>query len=89
MGRHAKPKPDPELPDDVDPADALLLEPYLRRRQPPLRGRRTHQPVGGGAMHVRSTEQRILLRWNDFEYEVVGIADNLTEAQQWAAGANG
>ncbi|MBY8884801.1 DUF6087 family protein [Streptomyces sp. PTM05] len=77
MGKHNRPRVTP----GVDPADPLA--PYLARRQPPDGRVRIHEPVGGGARHVRPGERRWLKRWDGFAYVPAGIADNLKAAQEW------
>ncbi|MFC1407384.1 MULTISPECIES: DUF6087 family protein [Streptacidiphilus] len=87
MGKHSRPDPrnESELPDDVDPADEALLYPYIRRRRPPLAGRRIHHPINGGASHVRPDEARLLLEWDGFAYQPGGVAVSLAEAHKWAS----
>ncbi|MEO3976838.1 DUF6087 family protein [Streptomyces sp. CAU 1734] len=81
MGRHARPGP-PDQPPRLTPGDPLTLY-YLRRRAPENVYHR-HRPAGGGGVHVRPQEPRILDSWDGFRYLPIGIAPDLDAARTWA-----
>ncbi|MET8945369.1 DUF6087 family protein [Streptomyces sp. NPDC004542] len=59
------------------------LSAYSKRRRPPMDIFRRHRPFHGGAGHLRPDGPRVLEEWDDFAYQVVGTAPNLTAAQEW------
>lgn len=84
MGKHSRPGPSNQpsraipRPDTDDP-----LAPYNKRRRPPMDIYRRHRSVHGGAGHLRPDELRVLEEWDDFAYQVVGTAPDLSAAQEW------
>ncbi|MCZ9342587.1 DUF6087 family protein, partial [Streptomyces sp. TRM76130] len=65
----------------VDAADPLAA--YNKRRQPPMDVYRRHQPVHGGAGHLRPDEPRVLEEWTGFAYVPIGMVTGLAAAQEW------
>jgi hypothetical protein len=90
MGKHSRTGPPPpgEGPRRaarLDPDDPDALDPYLKRRRPPLDGPRIHRALHGGASHLHPEQPRALLAWDGFAYQPAGTAPDLAAARAWVA----
>ena len=91
MGKHSRTGPPPPPGDRpprrerIDPGAADVLEPFHRRRQPPLDGPRIHRALHGGASHLSPDQPRLLFAWDGYGYAPAGTAPDLAAARAWAA----
>lgn len=91
MGKHSRTGPPPPPGDRpprrerIDPDVADPLEPFNRRRRPPLDGPRIHRALHGGASHLYPDRPRALFVWDGFAYQPAGTAVDLEAARAWVA----